>query len=54
MTTHQDRRTDRDTFCRELGLTPEQAAELRRQIEYCEASGPQRWELAGRVEVKRP
>jgi hypothetical protein len=39
------------SLARELGLTEAEALRLKKAIEWCEASGPQRYEFAGRIEI---
>jgi hypothetical protein len=39
------------SLARELGLTEAEALRLKKAIEWCEASGPQRYEVVGRIEV---
>lgn len=36
-----------------FGLTREQAIEMRRAVEYCEISAPQRWVMGDPIQLKK-
>ena len=48
-----DRESPPSRLAAELGLTPAEAAELKRAIQFCEVSGPQRWERGERIVIHR-
>lgn len=48
-----DKRSGVGHLADQLGLSLEEAWRMKKDIEWCRISGPQRYVIAGRLEVKR-
>jgi hypothetical protein len=51
VTTPDDRDVKPSRLARELGITEQEAKGMRRAVELCEISAPQRYQIVGRVEL---